>query len=359
MQLLSFSEESLFSPRGRSRHVHRFSGGRYSDPQRVAEYIQIIETELRASIVMCPNALFVFDEVHLMARGVIDRLLPYMDVGASVDKVSYTSAIFLLVSNLGARVLNAAFLQSIAAKQSLPAYETIVGNLRAYFVQTARAPSAPSSPQTPPTSESTSAAAAAGTQVAHHASSHVLNTASAAASILTLVQQHVLWFVPFFPLMRAHVEQCLEQQLIERLDKQVEARRLHSFGIHADLVRWLGARAELDARGLSISGCKQVDGVLTTKVFGVILAQNRPTNAGAPPQKKDSWWSSVSALLGGLTAVPHTWSRSHVSLYPPLGWAGHEQEADIVRIVVTQPQAKHAGADAAREKESAGKDREL
>jgi hypothetical protein len=191
----------------------------------------------------------------------------------------------------------------------------------------------------------------------------VLNTASAAASILTLVQQHVLWFVPFFPLMRAHVEQCLEQQLIERLEKQVEARRLHSFGIHADLVRWLGARAELDARGLSISGCKQVDGVLTTKVFGVILAQNRPTTAASagalPPQKRSSWWDSVSALLGGLAAVPHTWSHSHVSLYPPLGWAGHEQEADIVRIVVTLPHAKRAGADAAREKESASMDREL
>jgi hypothetical protein len=280
-----FSEESLFSARGRAKHVHRFSGGRYGNVDELREYIRFFESELRSAIVLCPNALFVFDEAHLMAPGLLDRMLPYMEHGATVDKLSYMSAIFIIVSNLGARTLNQIFISSALGQRALPSYESIVTDLREDLIRSARA-----------------------------AASIQLNDSTAfdaqrGLSVSMLVQQHILWFVPFFPLTAAPVRQCVEAQLVDRLKRSVNAGEFASFGVHQQVIDWLASRVYLDSRNLSISGCKQVSDLVVAKVVGVLQSKNHARRA-------PDW--SLHQLLA--SAPTRDWSESHVSLYPPQKW---------------------------------------
>ena len=79
-------EESIFTKRCRG-NVYRFAGSRYSDPAQMRSYVQQFERQLRAAVKRCQHSVFVWDEAHLMVRGIMDALRPYFDQGAMVDNV--------------------------------------------------------------------------------------------------------------------------------------------------------------------------------------------------------------------------------------------------------------------------------
>jgi hypothetical protein len=79
-------EESIFTKRCRS-NVHKFAGSRYSDPAQMRVYVQQFERQLRDAVKSCHHSVFIWDEAHLMVRGIMDALRPFFDQGAMVDKV--------------------------------------------------------------------------------------------------------------------------------------------------------------------------------------------------------------------------------------------------------------------------------
>lgn len=103
----TFIAESLYKKGLQSKYVHNFIGRiHFPEEAHSRQYRENLYLWLKGNLTECPRQLFIFDEVHLMPQTVLNALKPLIDYRAMVDKVPYTEAIFIFLSNTGATVIN-------------------------------------------------------------------------------------------------------------------------------------------------------------------------------------------------------------------------------------------------------------
>ena len=64
----------------------------------VVYFVQdMLREQIRAHVKACPRALFIFDEMDKMPRGLIDTLKPYLDHYPEIDGVDFRQATFIFL----------------------------------------------------------------------------------------------------------------------------------------------------------------------------------------------------------------------------------------------------------------------
>lgn len=85
----------------KSPFVHTFLGEDFRDPRKLEDYKKLIKDKVVSSTELCGRSLFIFSEIETMMFGVLDVLKPYLDYSKYVDKVNYRKHIFIFLSNIG------------------------------------------------------------------------------------------------------------------------------------------------------------------------------------------------------------------------------------------------------------------
>lgn len=127
--------------------------------------------EVRAAITACPRSLFIFDEVDKIPAGVFDQIASLMDHHDNVDRVNYRQATYIFLSNAGGIEISEKLLQHLesgaAREESRIAHYDDILTRSAYNVQ-------------------------GGLRHAAMIDAHLIDH-----------------FVPFLPMERKHVEECI------------------------------------------------------------------------------------------------------------------------------------------------------
>nr|KAG5707781.1 hypothetical protein BaRGS_015941 [Batillaria attramentaria] len=66
---------------------------------------------IETSVKKCPESMFIFDEVDKMPGGLIDTIKPYLDYHEHLNGVDYRRAIFIFLSNAGGSAITEYVLQ--------------------------------------------------------------------------------------------------------------------------------------------------------------------------------------------------------------------------------------------------------
>ncbi|KAH8374247.1 hypothetical protein KR200_005161, partial [Drosophila serrata] len=94
--------QALYLEGSRSGYVAKYLGqADFPQEERLGEYKERINREVRQQLNNCPRSLFIFDEVDKMPSGVFDTLASLVDYNAFADGTDNTKAIFIFISNTG------------------------------------------------------------------------------------------------------------------------------------------------------------------------------------------------------------------------------------------------------------------
>jgi hypothetical protein len=169
----------------------------------------------------CPRSMFIIDEVEKMSEGLIDVLKPFLSHYQAVDGVDYRKAIFIFLVNTGAKLINK---ETILNKQSKKRREDITIK-----------------------------------QMDNILSNEALKKVGGFLHASLLEHKLIDYFVPFLPLEKSHVRQCVEDDLKEKnliaVTEEVKKRVV-------DKLEYFPR----DSQWFSKSGCKKV----STKIDQII-----------------------------------------------------------------------------------------
>ncbi|CAL8406239.1 unnamed protein product [Arctogadus glacialis] len=91
-----------------SRFVHYFNSVVHfpeNFPEKVETYKSQLQHWIRGNVSNCAHSLFIFDQMDNMHPGLIDCIKPFLDQRHKLDGVSYRNAIFIFLSNGGGEIL--------------------------------------------------------------------------------------------------------------------------------------------------------------------------------------------------------------------------------------------------------------
>lgn len=69
----------------------------------VEQYKVELQNAIRSTVASCPQSIFIFDEVDKYPPGLLDVVKPYLDYHEHVDGYDYRNAVFIFLTNNGAR----------------------------------------------------------------------------------------------------------------------------------------------------------------------------------------------------------------------------------------------------------------
>jgi len=96
--------ESLFKEGMSSKFVHLFISTLHFPHQDQADLYRLkVQDWIRGNVTKCETSLFIFDEIDKMPEGMIDGIKPFIDHHHSVEGVNFRKAIFVFLSNTGGR----------------------------------------------------------------------------------------------------------------------------------------------------------------------------------------------------------------------------------------------------------------
>ena len=178
---LSRSIAAHLFTRSDTAHIHHFHGMRFSDPLLSSHNAQRLYAAIIDAIEQCPLSLFILEEVHFMQPEVLSALLPLFSHGARHDQLDVTKAVFLLTSNIGGKAVQKAAYD--AEQQGVPRHLIDPRQL------------------TP-----------------------AIQSSFAGQQLLKLLVDHAVVnaYVPFFPLFKSHVQQCVAMELQARRTAMVK-----------------------------------------------------------------------------------------------------------------------------------------
>jgi len=106
-----FIAESLYTKGLASKFVHLFIATvDFTDEERVDEYKLQLQDWIRGNVSQCAQTLFIFDEVDKMPYGLLDAVKAFVDYHKSIGGVDFRRSIFIFLSNTGGReISNTAF----------------------------------------------------------------------------------------------------------------------------------------------------------------------------------------------------------------------------------------------------------
>lgn len=94
--------ESLYENGMKSLYVHQYIANQdFPHNEKVSLYQDRIREEITLYTKKCGQSLFIFDEVDKMPPGTIDALKPFLDYHERIDEVDYRKNIFIFLSNAG------------------------------------------------------------------------------------------------------------------------------------------------------------------------------------------------------------------------------------------------------------------
>ncbi|XP_067948920.1 torsin-1A-like [Watersipora subatra] len=98
--------QNLYDRGMKSKYVHVLSATKdFARHEKAADYKDQIQHWVEGNVSSCPRQLFIFDEVEKMPDGVLDTLKPFLDHYDSVQGIDYRSSIFLFLGNAGGETL--------------------------------------------------------------------------------------------------------------------------------------------------------------------------------------------------------------------------------------------------------------
>uniref|UniRef100_A0A1I8JH06 AAA domain-containing protein n=1 Tax=Macrostomum lignano TaxID=282301 RepID=A0A1I8JH06_9PLAT len=166
----------LFIKDSKSKFYHLFSGTvHFPHKNQVQTYKDQIQAWVRGNVSICPKSVFVFDEVDKMPATLLDALKPFVDSYQHIDRVDYRRAIFIFLSNSGSDMISRYMLaQKKLGKDRSEVYSKLDDKLPLYLYDESNGPLRKSD------------------LLKHH-----------------LVSR----FIPFLPLERLHVTECIKDYL--------------------------------------------------------------------------------------------------------------------------------------------------
>jgi len=195
-----------------SKYVHRFlSSHLFPDKKKIETYRRMIRQTLVDSIKKCQWSLFIIDEFDKMPPGLIDTFKPYLDYNHEVDGHDFRKAIFIFMGNTGVDEINELTLSFFkeGKERDTITRKSMTKLLRSVSYQ------------------------------------------SGGMAKSTLLDSHLIDFhVPFLPLERKHIKQCVYVELVNA-HKTVSAERLDAVAHELEYF-------PKDYKVYSISGCKNV-----------------------------------------------------------------------------------------------------
>jgi len=205
--------EAVFSRGMASNFVHLFIATLHFPHRDQADIYKLqVQDWIRGNISQCHTQLFIFDEVDKMPEGVIDGIKPFIDHHEQIGGLNFRKSIFIFLSNTGGREITRASLQFWASGREREAIS--YSHLEELVNQ------------------------GAFNELGGLHKSTIIDS-----SLIDL-------YVPFLPLERQHVRQCIRNEATNRnvslTEEEVES-------ISGSLSYW-----PEDTRLFSMTGCKKV-----------------------------------------------------------------------------------------------------
>lgn len=227
-----------------SGYVYKFHGKRYDTPN-INRHIYDITTQLKSTIQQCSSPIYIFEEIHYMSSGVLDGLLPYMDYRAVVDGISYNSAIFILTSNYGGQALQKLLYDgelSGYTRDTIP-YDRVKATLNHALIQS--------------------------TNITDQHN----NILQQRNKLQLLIDHSVInRFIPFYPLYKSHIKQCIQLQLNQLSLNMVHNKQVAGMTVDSSVINHIANK--LQYRGsISMYGCKNIHDLITIYIQPIINKQ--------------------------------------------------------------------------------------
>lgn len=206
--------ESIFKRGMGSKYVHLISSTKDIAYKRtLIQYKNALKERIENGVKQCPQSLFIFDEIDKTLPGVLDIVTPYIDYLDHLDGIDYRYSIFIFLSNTGGVDI---LKQSLAHTNiGLKEMERII-------------------------------------------SKSALKTKGSGFYDSAIISKHLITsFVPFNPLEKKHVRECIKDVLLTRYFKEFNARK----NIPEELVIKIAAELNYfpeDTGLFSMTGCKRV-----------------------------------------------------------------------------------------------------
>ncbi|XP_030063813.1 prosalusin isoform X1 [Microcaecilia unicolor] len=97
----------LYRDGSRSPYVHQFSPTlHFPHAERIEQYKDDLKRWIQGNLSNCARSIFLFDEMDKMHPGLIDVIVPFLGSSWVVYGTNYRKAIFIFVSNAGGEQIN-------------------------------------------------------------------------------------------------------------------------------------------------------------------------------------------------------------------------------------------------------------
>ena len=217
----SFTSKLISQSLAPQHNVHRFHGKALID----------IGTRIVDALRVCPSSIIVIEEIDFVPADTLSAISYLFDENSGIPDVDTTRAIYVFTSNLGGR--NLSRLAWEAKKQ-----RTDTADIDPAFVRQA---------------------------IVESLSTHSALTALVDSGVLT-------HFVPYYPLFKSAVKECIRQQLNDRRADMIAQRQLTELRWSDDVIDFAVDRIRfVDGSSLSYDGCKPVADVITVDVMHSVM----------------------------------------------------------------------------------------
>ena len=200
--------------------VKRLSGQDYPHASEIDKYEKELKRLIKEQTSICERSLFIFDEMDKMPEGLINTLKPYLDYYPDVHGVDYRKNIFIFLSNLGAEEINNEtynYLNSGKKRESI-----------------------------------------AKVQMEKVLQNAVSKQTGGFKGTVLIESGLIDFFVPFLPLEKEHIKQCVEESINERQkNKPVNQRKPATDELKEVIAAELQYFAKFDEK-FAENGCKKV-----------------------------------------------------------------------------------------------------
>ena len=163
----------------KSKYITKYiAGNDFPNKENIKVYKEKLKSDIIRKTTNCERSLFVFDEIEKMPPGLLDVLKPFVDHHREINGINYRKNIFIFIGNTGGEEVNREVFRHFRAGHSR---EEITSK-----------------------------------QMEKILSTDAFNNEGGLKDANILLANLVDFFVPFLPMEREHVKQCVRAELLRR-----------------------------------------------------------------------------------------------------------------------------------------------
>ncbi|KAK6173453.1 hypothetical protein SNE40_016899 [Patella caerulea] len=173
--------ENVYKKGMKSKHVHLISATKeFPHSEMIHFYKNQLRNWIETNVSLCKHSMFIFDEMDKMPAGLLDTIKPYIDYYEELGGVNYRHAIFIFLSNAaGTDIINYSYKHWMSGE---PRSNIKLKKIEAII-----------------TKSSVNAESQSGLWHSELISKHLVTA-----------------FLPFLPLEKTHVRECIKDTLVSR-----------------------------------------------------------------------------------------------------------------------------------------------